>query len=313
MKRSRGFTLIELLVVVAIIALLVSILLPSLSRARELARRSICQANLKSIGNAIAMYQTENKDSFPTICNSFVTDQTTVDFVTGKVDLTQNDLSPFGKGNFADSISANPKDQPVQQNLALLTYYNQLGDKSFICPSYTDDTCVRGGKTTDGRAVDRYGFAEEKNISYGLQFPTALAGKRSSPTAGTMNFNPLDKNTDPGTAIIADKLTGIDISTYKVGTTTTADNFSANHGGEGEAVLFAGYNVKWSADKKTADGQAASATNPLIWNTCTQNNADNIFRPDLDLDPNQTTKDSALATKPYMGHLDSCIIAGAAH
>jgi prepilin-type N-terminal cleavage/methylation domain-containing protein len=57
--RQRGFTLIELLIVVAIIALLVAVVLPSMSRARLLAQRAHCQSSLRSLGLAASMYQTE--------------------------------------------------------------------------------------------------------------------------------------------------------------------------------------------------------------------------------------------------------------
>ena len=54
--KKKGFTLIELLVVIAIIAVLMGILLPSLSRAREQAKRVRCSANLKQIGIGLALY-----------------------------------------------------------------------------------------------------------------------------------------------------------------------------------------------------------------------------------------------------------------
>src|SRR5262245_27262175 len=58
----RAFTLIEVLVVVGIIALLVSILLPSLARSRAQANSVKCRANLRQIGLGLVMYSSSNRD-----------------------------------------------------------------------------------------------------------------------------------------------------------------------------------------------------------------------------------------------------------
>ncbi len=62
---ESGFTLIEVLVVVAIIAVLVAILLPSLAKAREQARTSLCASQLKEFGKGTIMYSAEQRDSLP--------------------------------------------------------------------------------------------------------------------------------------------------------------------------------------------------------------------------------------------------------
>ncbi|MBN1764822.1 MAG: prepilin-type N-terminal cleavage/methylation domain-containing protein [Sedimentisphaerales bacterium] len=63
MKRKDGFTLIELLVVIAIIGLLISMLMPALTRAREQARSAACKSNLKQMSTALAYYIADYNDS----------------------------------------------------------------------------------------------------------------------------------------------------------------------------------------------------------------------------------------------------------
>lgn len=65
MQRKRGFTLVELLVVIGIIALLVSMLLPALNKARQAVYKVSCASNLRQIGLAIQMYANDNKGWMP--------------------------------------------------------------------------------------------------------------------------------------------------------------------------------------------------------------------------------------------------------
>ena len=65
MRKSKAFTLVELLVVIGIIAVLISVLLPVLGRARAEANKIKCESNMRTMLQSITMYVSENKNTLP--------------------------------------------------------------------------------------------------------------------------------------------------------------------------------------------------------------------------------------------------------
>ena len=75
-RREKAFTLVELLVVIGIIALLISILLPALNRARAAAKQTVCLSQLRQIGQAMMMHANEHRNYFPLAGEIFPTGTT---------------------------------------------------------------------------------------------------------------------------------------------------------------------------------------------------------------------------------------------
>ena len=153
-QNHRAFTLVELLVVIGIIALLISILLPALSKAREQANTIKCAANLHNIGLGINIYISEWKGKYPAaylyVNQSWATgDGRSTDEGSGVQHvsyLLNGNSSGGGAGANANAL-------------------NVSGAKSFICPAFArgglSPTNTDSGNLDDGQTSNKPGVVTQ--------------------------------------------------------------------------------------------------------------------------------------------------------
>ncbi len=149
--KRHAFTLVELLVVIGIIALLISILLPALSKARESANKIKCMANLRNLGQANLMYTNNNRGFLPFPART--TEKAPEDFLwwqsdAGRFDkVDQSSLSQYvgGWSNKTLSLMRCPSDEYMQRVKG--TPGAKPGPYYF---SYSYNYCIAGG-SNDGK------------------------------------------------------------------------------------------------------------------------------------------------------------------
>ncbi|MFH1419486.1 MAG: type II secretion system protein [Planctomycetota bacterium] len=247
--RTRGFTLIELLVVLAIVALLISIIAPALSRARETGRRTVCASNMRQVGQSFWHYAEDYDGWFPAK-PAFGAPGADVQQLAGVQHLgSRNPTGPEGWGlQFAGMIRDIVEREETRHGTATPKYL--LDPKILVCPSdvtgnvysYADGADpvpqIPVKAAVDFTAIDATNTATEKNYSY--------------------MYVSLFRNDDRADFfLMADESDRADNATDSLTGLTTEDN----HGRRGINVLYCDLRVEWAS----ARGGDFGSLQDLAW------------------------------------------------
>jgi len=168
-RPGRAFTLVELLVVIGIIALLISILLPTISRSRAQAARVVCATQMRDLVSATVMYASENKGWLPEYrgYDKDITKWTSPDD-SAWATMASSDVT--GGGAFPDFESKNPNFGNSGAGLGKLFALGYIKTYKILnCPSLQDKVVLNG--------LTRPGYYFNPHFAYAVEDNTKLTAR----------------------------------------------------------------------------------------------------------------------------------------
>ena len=244
MQTGKGFAVAGIvmggmgLIMIPVVSLLIAILLPSLGKARELANRSACAANLRGIESAMIIYSAENTDQYPTL--PYAPYSASNGVPSGGLGAATADTTIEGMYGSGSSVKGSPT--ATQWVLVL----KGMSPRLYLCKS---DTFVTTPVATPAPMLSGSTYYKDfqagNQISYSFAYPYAVG--REGPVVG-----PWWRNTEDSSLPIAADMAPLngtgtparDVTAASAGGSSKVRN-SANHQGDGQNVVYADCHVDY--------------------------------------------------------------------